>query len=91
MKISYTFSTHDMTHLGNTALYALHKILKSKIIDKKIKVTVYKTLIKPVVTYGCEMWTITKKLEEMLDTFESFKDYIWASKGRSRMVDKAQS
>lgn len=55
---------------GNRALYALHKTLKSKIIDKKTKVTVYKTLIRPVVTYGCETWTLTRRLEEMLDTFE---------------------
>lgn len=31
---------------------------------------VYKTLVRPVITYGCEAWTLTMKLEEMLDTFK---------------------
>jgi hypothetical protein len=34
------------------------------------KMQIYKTLIRPVVTYGCESWTIKKEDEDILRRFE---------------------
>lgn len=38
------------------------KLLKSKLLTRSVKVKIYKTLIRPVLTYGCEAWTL--KAEE---------------------------
>jgi hypothetical protein len=38
----------------NRCYYALQNVLKSKNISQKAKLNIYKTIIKPVVTYGSE-------------------------------------
>jgi len=45
-------------------------MLKSKIIKRSAKMQIYKTLIRPVVTYGSETWTLTKSYENLLKIFE---------------------
>ena len=56
--------------LGNRAFYANSKILKSRLIDRTTKVKVYETLIRPVVTYGCEAWTLSASDTNALRVFE---------------------
>jgi hypothetical protein len=53
-----------------TAYFANHKILKSKIISRAAKLQIYKTLIRPVATYGAETWTLTVTEENILRMFE---------------------
>jgi hypothetical protein len=43
---------------------------KSKTIKRSVKMQIYKTLIRPVVTYGSENWTFTKSDENLLRIFE---------------------
>jgi len=43
---------------------------KSKVIEISVKMQIYKTLIRPVVTYGSETWTLTKADENLLRIFE---------------------
>jgi hypothetical protein len=45
-------------------------MLKGKIIKRSAKMQIYKTLIRPVVTYGSETWTLTKSEENLLRIFE---------------------
>ena len=45
-------------------------IIKSKIIARKTKLNIYKTLIRPIVTYGAETWTLTKSVSARLAVFE---------------------
>ena len=52
------------------AYYALLPIIKSKIIARKTKLNIYKTLIRPIVTYGAETWTLTKSVSARLAVFE---------------------
>jgi hypothetical protein len=42
------------------------KHLKSQIINRKIKLLLYKTIIRPVLAYGAETWLMTKQDEEHL-------------------------
>ena len=44
--------------------------LKSKIISRRSKLQIYKTLIRAVVTYGAETWTLTAEEENALRRFE---------------------
>jgi sorting nexin-29 len=55
---------------GNKAFFSLLPVLKSRSVHRKTKITLYKTIIRTVVTYGCEAWAMTAKSAEMLDTFE---------------------
>ena len=48
----------------------LDSILKSKDITLPTKVHVVKTMVFPVVMYGCESWTIKKAACQRIDAFE---------------------
>jgi hypothetical protein len=41
-------------------------MLKSKMIKRSVTMQTYKTLIRPVVTYGSEAWTLTKSDKNLL-------------------------
>jgi hypothetical protein len=45
-------------------------MIRSKIIKISVKMQIYKTLIRPVVTHGSEIWTLTKSDENLLRIFE---------------------
>ena len=47
--------------VGNKCYYALGTILKRRSISQSIKIRLYKTIIRPVVTYGAETWTLSSK------------------------------
>jgi hypothetical protein len=51
---------------GNRRYYALTKIMKSREISKSTKLKIYRTIIGPIVMYGCEGWTMSKHMEEAL-------------------------
>ena len=48
----------------------LDSILKSRDITLPIKVCLVKTMVFPVVMYGCESWTIKKAECQRIDAFE---------------------
>lgn len=45
---------------------ALHKILVSRLLSRRTKIRIYKTVIRPILLYGCEAWTLTLKEENKL-------------------------
>lgn len=45
-------------------------LLKSKLLSRKSKVTLYKVLVKPVVLYASSTWVTTKTDEKKLKVFE---------------------
>jgi hypothetical protein len=40
-------------------------------VSKILKITIYKTIILPVVLYGCETWSLTLREEHRLGVFEN--------------------
>jgi hypothetical protein len=44
--------------------------MKSTELNRSSKLKIYKSLIRPVVTYGCEAWTLTNRDEQHLRIFE---------------------
>jgi F0F1-type ATP synthase alpha subunit len=60
----------DRIQARNRACAANYHMLKSKIIKRPVKMQIYKTLIRPVITYGSETWTFTKSDENLLRIFE---------------------
>jgi hypothetical protein len=45
--------------------------LSSPLLSKNVKVRIYKTIILPVVLYGCELWSLTVREEHKLRVFEN--------------------
>ena len=56
--------------LVRKALTNLDSVLKSRDITLLTKVHIVKAMIIPVVTYGCECWTVKKAECLRMDTFE---------------------
>ena len=54
----------DRIHAGNKAYAANYRMLKSKIIKRPVKMQIYKTVVRPVATYGSETGTLTKSDEK---------------------------
>ena len=55
---------------GSRAYYGLHKTLRSGKLHPRTKCTMYKTLIRPVVLYGHETWTMLEEDLQALGVFE---------------------
>ena len=55
--------------LGRKAMTNIDTILKSKDITLPTKVRLVKGMVFPVVTYGCENWTIKKAERQRIDVF----------------------
>ncbi|KAJ4447002.1 hypothetical protein ANN_08990 [Periplaneta americana] len=61
----------DRINTGNACYYSVEKLLSSSLLSKNLKVRIYKTVILPVVLYGCETWTLTLREEHRLRVFEN--------------------
>ena len=65
--------SHEMKRrllLGRRVMTNLESILKSRDITLPTKVHLVKTMVFPVVMYGCESWTIKKAECQRIDAFE---------------------
>lgn len=56
--------------IGNRCYFSLKKLFLSTTLSRKLKCTLYSTLVRPVVMYGSETWVMTQKDENYLRTFE---------------------
>ena len=57
--------------LGNACYYSVQNILSSSLLSKKLKIKIYRTIIFPIVLYGCETWSLTLREECRLRVFEN--------------------
>ena len=56
--------------LGRKVMTSLDSILKSRDITLPTKICLVKAIVFPVVTYGCESWTIKEADSQKIDAFE---------------------
>ena len=65
--------SHEMKRrllLGRKVMTNLDSILKSRDIALPTKACLVKAMVFPIVTYGCESWTIKKAEHRRIDAFE---------------------
>jgi hypothetical protein len=55
---------------GNACYHSAQNLLSSRLLSKNVKVRIYKTIILPVVLYGCETLFLTVREEHKLRVFE---------------------
>ena len=60
--------------LGRKIMTNLDSIFKSRDVTLPTKVCLVKAMVFPVVTYGCEIWTVKKAERRRIDAFE-----LWCS------------
>jgi hypothetical protein len=56
---------------SNACYHSVQNLVSSRLLSKNIKVRIYKTIILPVVLYGCETWPLTLRDEHRLRAFEN--------------------
>ena len=79
--------------LGRKAMTNLDSILKSRDITFPRKVCLVKAMVSPVITYGCESWTIKKAECRRTDAFElwcwrRFLRVSWTAKRSNQSILK---
>jgi hypothetical protein len=65
---------------GNVCYYSIQNLLSYRLISKNLKIKIYKTVILPVVLYGCETWSLTLGEEHRLRVFENIVLRIFGPK-----------
>jgi hypothetical protein len=56
---------------GKACSQSVHNILSSRLLSEKVKIRIYKTIMLPVVLYGCGTWSLTLREEHRLRVFEN--------------------
>ena len=49
----------------------MQNLLSSSLLSKNLKIKIYRTVILPVVLYGCETWLLTLREERSLRVYEN--------------------
>jgi len=49
----------------------MQNLLSSRFLSKNLKIKIYRTIVLPVVLYGCETWSLTLREERKLRVFEN--------------------
>jgi hypothetical protein len=63
--------TKSRLNSGNACYRSVHSLLPFLLLSGNVKVKIYKTIILPVVLYGCETWSLTSREEHRLRVFEN--------------------
>ena len=49
---------------GSACYHSVQNLLSSRLLSKKLKMKIYRTIILPIVLYGCETWSLTLRVFE---------------------------
>ena len=74
--------------LGRKAMANLDSILKSRDITLSTKVHFIKAMVFPVVTYGCESWTIKKAEHQRIDALNCGAEVPWTARRSNQSILK---
>jgi hypothetical protein len=55
----------------NACYHSVQNLLSSRPLSKNVKIRIYKTIILPVVLYGCETWSLALREAHRLSVFEN--------------------
>jgi hypothetical protein len=85
---------------GNGTYFEAINLFRNRLLSRATKIRLYKTLIKPIVTYGAETWTMTKKKEQALLIFErkifrriyspKYEDKEWKSRTNRELEETSK-
>ena len=67
---------------GNACYHSVQNLLSSRLLSKNLKIKIYRTIILPIVLYGCETWSLTLREERKLRVFENM--VLWRIFGPRR-------
>ena len=56
---------------GIACYHSVQNLLSSRLLPKNLKIKINRTIILPVVLYGCETWSLTVREERKLRVFEN--------------------
>ena len=56
---------------GNACYLSVQNLLSSRLLSRKLKIKIYRSIILPVILYGCEAWSLTLREERKLRVFEN--------------------
>ena len=76
-KTQYIFQGSDLSRykfrraVYNACYRSVQNLLSSRFLSKNLKIKIYRTIILPVVLYGCEAWSLTLREETKLRVFEN--------------------
>jgi hypothetical protein len=56
---------------GNACYPSVQNLLSTCLLSKNLKIRTFKTIILPVVLYGCAIWSLTLREEHRLGVFEN--------------------
>ena len=56
---------------GNACYHSVQNLLSTRLLSRKLKIKIYRTIILPVVLYWCEAWSLTLREERKLRVFEN--------------------
>ena len=67
----------------NACCHSVQNLFSPSLISKNLKIKIYRTIILPVVVYGCETWSFTLREERRLRVFEDWgaEEDLWAYEG----------
>jgi len=56
---------------GNACYHSVQNLLSSSLLSNNLKIKTHRTIILPVVSNGCETWSLTLREERRLTVFEN--------------------
>ena len=63
--------TKSRLRTGSACCHSVQNVLSSRLLCKHLKLKIYRTIILPIVLYGCATWSLTLREEWKLRVFEN--------------------